>query len=154
MKPRFWKLSMGKDFRDVLEVLDWIRQGIVLVHKDTRAPGGSSVSQGVHFVQPERTGDYFYLCHGNQSPSIILLGQFSGPANVLSARGDGWTERPFRWIRTATIAKRFDGQQKWWTPDHNSTFIEVPESEVAIFEEAILQPYFDLHLSDFRVSIE
>jgi hypothetical protein len=158
MKPQFWKLSMGKgttnDFRDVLEVFDWLRQGVVLVHKDTRAPGTASVPQGTYFVQPERTGEYFYVCHGNNAPGIILLGQFSGPANVLSVRGDGWAERPFRWIRTAITTKHYDGQKKWWTPNADTTFIGVPESDVAMFEETILQPYFGLRLSDFRVSFD
>lgn len=40
MNPTFWKLSMGpgnaaKDFATVLDVLDWLRRGVVLVHKNT-----------------------------------------------------------------------------------------------------------------------
>ena len=158
MKPRFWKLSMGigtsKDFKNVLEVLDFVRQGVVLVHKDTSSPGTSKIPQGENFVRPERTGDYFYLCHGNESPGIILLGQFSGPANVLTVRGDGWAERPFRWIMTATTTRKYDGPQKWWSPNDNTTFIEVPDAEVAMFEEMILIPYFGLRLSAFRFSLD
>ena len=31
-----------KDFANVLEVFDWLRQGVVLVHKDTPAKGKTS----------------------------------------------------------------------------------------------------------------
>jgi hypothetical protein len=153
MHPVFWKLSMGPgtEFRHVLDVLDLIRQGIVLVHKDTKAKGTSTKSQGERFVEPERTGDYFYLCHGNEKPSVILLGQITGPANLFSTRGRGWTERPFRWIKTSQSTKSYDGEPKWWAPNHNSTFVEVPSDELAEFEAAILKPYFEVNLADFRI---
>ena len=77
MQPVFWKLSMGpgtagEDFKTALQLLDWVRRGVVLVHKDTKAKGTSQTSQGEHFVEPEREGDYFYLCHGNNEPAVIL----------------------------------------------------------------------------------
>jgi 5-methylcytosine-specific restriction protein B len=155
MKPRFWKLSMsGDSLKNILEVLEWIRQGVVLVHKDTGAPGGAKTPQGTHFVQPERTGDYFYLCHGNNEPGVLLLGQFSGPANVFSAKREGWAERPFRWIKTATSTRKYEGEKKWWTPNADTTFIQVPVAELGMFEELILRPYFGCRLCDFRVAIE
>ena len=158
MKPVFWKLSMGPgtacdDFGHVLEVVDWVRQAIVLVHKDTKAKGVSQTTQGRLFVEKAQIGDYFYLCHGNEEPSIILLGQFTGPANLFSARRDGWAERPFKWIKTSLNPKRFSGDAKWWTPNHNSTFVLVPEHELELFEESILRPYFEISLADFRVEI-
>ena len=114
MKPVFWKLSMGPgssggDFSHFLEVLDWIRQGVVLVHKDTKAKGTMLAKQGERFVERKRNGEYFYLCHGNRKPSVILLGQFTGPANLFTARRGGWAERPFRWIKTAILAKQYRG---------------------------------------------
>jgi hypothetical protein len=138
-------------FKEILEVLDWIRQGIVLVHKDTRAKGQSSTTQGEHFTDTARVGDYFYLCHGNELPSIILLGQFTGPANLFCERGDGWADRPFRWIKTSINSKSFVGEQKWWTPNHNSTFVSVPPDELDLFEEVILRPYFGMWLAQFRL---
>ncbi len=156
MKPVFWKLSMGpgtagEDFKHVLEVIDWVRQGVVLVHKDTPAKGTVKTTQGEFFVEHANIGDYFYLCHGNEEPSVILLGQFTGPANLLSARKNGWVDRPFRWIKTAILPKPFAGDDKWWTPNHNSTFVSVPENELLQFESAILKPYFGLTLADFRL---
>ncbi len=33
--------TAGEDFKTVLDVLDWVRRGVVLVHKNTRAKGTS-----------------------------------------------------------------------------------------------------------------
>jgi hypothetical protein len=104
-------------------------------------------------VALDREGDYFYLCHGNNEPSIILLAQLVGPPNHFCERGHGWTERSFRWIRTATTTKSFTGQPKWWTPNHNSTFVRVPDTDLSIFESDILMPYFEIQLEDFGLSI-
>jgi len=158
MKPAFWKLSMGpgssgEDFKNVLMVLDWVRQGLVLVHKDTRAKGISKTTQGAHFMELERVGEYFFLCHGNEEPAVLLLGQFSGPANVLSARGHGWADRPFKWIKTSNSPKRYKGEHKRWAPNDNSTFVKVPENELQMFEAAILEPYFEMQLANFGVEI-
>jgi 5-methylcytosine-specific restriction enzyme B len=71
MGARFWKLSMGKDFENVLEVLDLIRMGVVIVHKDTKPKGTSQESQGFHFMEQARDGEFFYLCHGNSEPAVI-----------------------------------------------------------------------------------
>jgi hypothetical protein len=158
MIPVFWKLSMGpgssgKDFPNLLSVLDWIRQGVVLVYKDTRAKGTSKTSQGEHFMEPDRLGEYFYLCHGNEEPAILLLGQFIAPANLFCARGEGWAERPFRWIRTSVSTKRYKGEQKRWAPNDNSTFIMVPEKELTMFESEVLAPFFKMNLADFGVEV-
>ena len=143
----------GGDFKHILEVVDWLRQGVVLVHKDTRAKGTSQTTQGENFVESDRTGEYFYVCHGNEAPSIILLGQFTGPANLFSARRGGWAERPFRWIKTAILTKPYMGEPKWWAPNHNSTFVMVPEDELAMFESTILAPYFGMELVDFQIEL-
>jgi hypothetical protein len=155
MKPAFWKVSMGpggsgREFKDLLTVLDWIRQGIVLVHKNT-GPKGTGKGQGELFVDKERAGDYFYLCHGNQEPSVILFGQFSGPANIFSSWEYGWAERPFRWIKTAVLTKAYQGERKWWTPNDPSTFVMVPEDELKLFESVLLRPYFEYKLADFGI---
>ncbi|MGA2618748.1 MAG: hypothetical protein ABSF26_14130 [Thermoguttaceae bacterium] len=154
MKPVFWKLSMGgNDFKDIFNVLDWVRQGLVLVHRDTLALGTSLKAQGEEFVAGDRIGEYFYLCNGNKEPSVILLGQFIGPANLLSDRGDGWADRQFRWVKTSISTKKYRGVDRWWTPNHNSTFSMVPEKELGMFESSILDPYFGLKLADFRIDV-
>jgi len=76
-----------------------------------------------HFVEKAQVRDYFYLCHGNEQPSIILLGQFTGPANLLSGRRGGWANRPFGWIKTSINPKPFGGGPKRRAPNHNSTIV-------------------------------
>jgi hypothetical protein len=161
MQPVFWKVSMGPGgkgphprFKHILEVIDWVRQGLVIVNARTRRMAGSPMTQGEYFVKQAQVGDYFYLCHGNKAPSVILLGQFTGPANLLSAYGDGWADRPFRWIRTSINPRRFRGRQKWWAPNFHSTFVEVPYKEFGLFEEAILKPYFGMSLAEFRLGTD
>ncbi len=143
--------SNGSDFATVLDVFDWLRRGVVLVHKNTLPQATSSESQGEQFVDAVRNGEYFYVCNGNQDPSILMLGQFDGPTNYLCERGNGWAERPFRWIKSAVLAKKYDGPDKWWTPNHNSTFVRIPQKDWSLFESEILIPYFGFRLSEFGV---
>lgn len=153
VRPKFWKLSQGGmntsgfRFSDMLKSID---DKLVYVHKDTQALGGSSQTQFENFVQA-KIGDYFYLTHSNEG--IYLLGQFTGSANYISKNNDegwqGWVDRPFRVICYATHLRKYDDEQKWWTPNHNSTFVEIPHHELALFEEKILQPYFDIALKNF-----
>lgn len=149
MKPKFWKLSQGFTDFSFSELLTSIEQRLVYVHKDTAAKGQSEVTQGENFVSAA-IGDYFYLTHGNAG-GIYLLGQFTGPANYFSSYGDGWIDRPFRIISRAIKQDSYSGQNKWWTPNHNSTFVQVPESELGLFEELILQPYFDISLKKYGI---
>ncbi|MDF9799779.1 hypothetical protein OKW21_005042 [Catalinimonas alkaloidigena] len=146
MEVNFWKLSQGKDFFKAGDILDSISNGIVYVHKDTKAKGRSITPQAKNFVEAP-VGDYFYLTHGNYG--IYCLGQFTGPANLFSAKGEGWLDRPFRYIKSSLEINYYEGRQKHWTPNDNSTFIKVPAAEISLFEEYILQPHFDFKLADF-----
>lgn len=147
MRPRFWKLSQGKDF-EYYEVLESVAKGLVYVHKNTAKKGISARTQGQDFVEA-LIGDYFYLTYGNHG--ILLLGQFSGPANVFSSYGEGWLDRPFRFIRSSISSKPYKGQPNWWAPNHNSTFVRVPDDKLSEFESSILDPYFGIKLSEFEV---
>jgi hypothetical protein len=162
-KTAFWKLSMGKDdFHDYLEVLDWLRQGLVLAHRQTRKKGLAQESQGEQFIDADRDGDYFYLCHGNRTTThprrgIILFGRFTGPTIPVRHHrwtDDGWAGRRFEWIKTATSHKKLIGEYKqWWTPRNNSTFIKVPPRDLKLFESVILKPYFDLTFSKLGLKL-
>ena len=78
-KPQFYKLSHGTDFFPPTEISLSIQTNLVYVHFSTPAKGRSSNSQGDDFINAE-IGDYFYLTYGNRG--IMLLGQFTGPANI------------------------------------------------------------------------
>ncbi|AKD38724.1 hypothetical protein I926_07020 [Pasteurella multocida subsp. multocida OH4807] len=151
LKPTFWKLSQGiaNDtnfaFEDMLSSID---EKLVYVHRQTGSKGTSLTSQAEDFVNAP-IGDYFYLTHGNEG--IYLLGQFIGSVNYFTKYEDeDWMERPFKLIKTATIIRSYEDQKKWWTPNHPSTFVRIPESEEELFEKLILEPYFGLSLERFK----
>lgn len=144
--PHFWKLSHGIEYFSFDEMIKAISNKLVYVHKDTTALGTTSESQAKLFVEAP-VGDYFYLTHGNKG--IYALGQFVGPANVFSDKGEGWLDRPFRLIKAAEHLSSYDDDKKWWAPNFRSTFALVPDHEHAQFEKNILSPFFGITLSDF-----
>ncbi|HDR1847814.1 TPA: hypothetical protein QB618_002343, partial [Pasteurella multocida] len=146
LKPTFWKLSQGVNADFTFEdMLSSINEKLVYVHRKTPAKGQSSNTQAEDFVNA-KIGDYFYLTHGNKG--IYLLGQFIGPVNYFTKyENQDWMERPFRLIKNAIHIHSYEGQKKWWTPNDNSTFTKVNETDEKLFEELILQPYFALSLS-------
>ena len=121
---------------------------VACMHKDTRAKGTTTTSQGEEFINAE-VGDYVYLTHGNQG--VYLLGQFLGPVNIFSSRGKGWVERDYRVIRHSKIREPYTGAHKWWTPMDRSTFVQVPVAEHQMFEQLILRPYFHIDLSQYGI---
>ncbi|WGE36006.1 hypothetical protein NYR62_10530 [Actinobacillus genomosp. 1] len=147
LKPTFWKLSQGVSvdftFEDMISSID---EKLVYVHRQTGAKGTSLTTQAEDFVNAS-IGDYFYLTNGNKG--IYLLGQFTGPVNYFSKLKGDWMERPFRLIKVADHIRQYDGEDKWWTPNNNSTFIKVKEGDEKLFEELILKPYFGLSLKRF-----
>ena len=156
MKHAVWKLSMGPhagggEFNTLSKVKKCLRKKErVVVWQPTGRKGVSRLTQGEWFVEEAKDDAYFYLCHGNEEPGIMLLGQFTGPAEPVSSpewRND-WVGRPYRTVKEAIITKKFDGENKWWTPIHNSTFVKVPEHDLEKFEAVILRPYFNLTLAD------
>lgn len=151
MKPSFWKLSQGYDHFSFEELLKSIEDRLVYVHNKTGAKGQLSTTQAEDFVSAS-IGDYFYLTHGNTG-GIYLLGQLTGPANFLSTYGDGWIDRPFRIIARAKNQNSYSGDNKWWTPNHNSTFVQIPENELELFEALILKPFFEITFDQHGINI-
>lgn len=145
--PTFWKLSHGAQVFSYEEFMQTLIDKIAYVHRETKAKGTSQTTQADEFVAAS-IGDYFYLTWGNRG--IYVLGQFTGPVNFFSKKANGWLDRPYRVISLAKKIDSYSGQGKWWSPNHNSTFVRVPDDEVAEFEKNILIPYFDIKLSDHQ----
>ena len=146
MRPSFWKLSQGPKQFSYADIIESISRGLVYVHKDTGSKGGSSTSQAEDFINSP-IGDYFYLTYGNQG--MYLIGQFSGPANLFSKYGEGWLERPYKFIFPAITNQSYTGEHKWWSPQDNSTFTRVNDADLGLFEQEILKPHFNINLKDF-----
>jgi 5-methylcytosine-specific restriction protein B len=150
MKPKFWKLSQGTGHFTLRDIQKSIENRLVYVHKDTKAKGQSNIAQRDNFINA-KIGDYFYLTHGNTG--IYVLGQLTGPVNYFSSKRSGWVDRPFRLISRAIIDSYYNDEQKWWAPNDNSTFIEVPNNEISEFEQKILKPFFGIKLKEFDIII-
>lgn len=142
LTPHFWKISHGNDCISEKEATAFDKRRVVVVHKDTAAKGKSKVSQGEAFMANMKKGDFFYLCRGN---SIRLLGRIdSDEVDENPEKQDGWCERSYTVIAESCDTSVYTGEKKWWTPNDNSTCISVPKSEMQLFEDYILKPYFDI----------
>lgn len=150
MKPSFWKLSQGTQYFSYAEIIESIATGLVYVHKDTGAKSISDLTQVENFIGAP-IGDYFYLTHGNEG--VYLIGQFSGATNLFSKYGDGWLERPFKFIFPSVTRNKYSGVHKWWSPSDNSTFTKVKDGELNLFEQEILKPHFDVNLEKFGIKL-
>lgn len=117
------------------------------MHKDTKALANSKSSQALDFANAA-VGDYFYLTHGNGG--IYMLGQFIEPVRLFNLKEIDWMERSFKAVKFSD-GSIYTKKQNWWTPNYNSTFHKVPNEERDLFEELILQPFFDLKIENFTV---
>lgn len=146
LTPAFWKISHGNNCITGQEANVFEKRKVIVVHKDTAAKGQSKVTQGEDFIGNMKKGDFFYLCRSN---SIRLLGRIdSDEVNENPEKKDGWYERSYTVIAESKNINPYIGDQKWWTPNDNSTCIVVPDGEKQKFEDLILKPYFDATVDD------
>lgn len=146
--PKIWKISEGTDSTGVSANYRqaFLDRNVVVVHSTTLSKGRSLISQGQDFMKAIKKDDYFYLCFGN---SIQLLGQFTSDVPVENPEmKNGWYERSYRIIAKAETNSPYTGAQKWWTPNNNSTCIKIDESDLLLFEDLILKPYFNMSVED------
>jgi 5-methylcytosine-specific restriction enzyme B len=141
-----YKVSMGTNIFTNDEIDEFISNSVVLVHEDTPPKGTSRISQGVVFSSHVKEGDYFYLTNSNGEGAIKLLGRFKGEYRYPQGKygEDGWLERDFELVKESISNDKYKGQNKWWTPDNNSTFIQV--SDVNEANEILFKPYFNVEL--------
>lgn len=141
-----FKVSMG-DFTDV-EIEQSIKDNKIIVHQETKAKGKSSELQGETFANMS-IGDYFYLTHGNGDDKIKLFGRVSGPPMpaILNGYGDeGWLERNYELITTSLKKSPYKGTNRWWTPNNNSTCVQIKRDGLEEANKLIFTPYFKIKL--------
>ncbi len=140
--PRFWKISHGTDCITQAEANAFEERHGIVVNKNTASIGKTKVSQGDDFMETMKKGDFFYLCRGN---SIRLLGCIDSDEVKENQEKQGdWCERSYTVIAESHDTSAYTKEKKWWTPNANSTCIVVPDSELQLFEDYILKPYFDM----------
>ena len=139
---KIFKISMGEFSKEDMEKASL--EKVVLVHKDTKAKGSSSYTQGEVFQHSIKDGDYLYLTHGNKG--VQSLGMFIGgvkPCKDPGLADDGWLERSFVEIFPSINKSAYKSKKKWWTPNENSTCIEIPSSEIEEANKLLFKPYFN-----------
>ncbi len=140
---RIWKISHGGNEFSNEERTDCLNRHVVAVHPETGRGGGES------FVNRIKAGDLFYLCQGNQKGGIHLLGRFTSDSTVPYEADNEWRERGYEAIKQLGAPVPYkDALVRSWTPNYTSTCSLVPEQDLSLFEEKILQPFFQLSLSD------
>lgn len=142
-----WKVSHGGNIFNDQEILDLLGKKMVMVHKNTKAKGTSAVTQGDSFNNVSK-GDLFYLCNGNKK--VLLVGRFKGEKIV---DADGWISQKYDLIWNSIQKSAYSGEKKWWAPNDNSTFIEIPERDYPLFEKNILIPYFKKTMDELKKTI-
>jgi 5-methylcytosine-specific restriction protein B len=131
-----WKLSHGPGSFSAAERKAYQDKKLTAVYGETAQGQGKAFEDAA-------IGTIFYLCHGN---AMQLLGRFVGAPEADEKR-EGWLQRKYEVLKTATKSGPYDASAKKWTPRGNSTFWQVPVASWSEFEQTILKPYFDLTLS-------
>jgi 5-methylcytosine-specific restriction protein B len=136
-----WKISQGD--LSTAENSVFAGQNVIVVHNQTKPKAISKKSQGENFMKTMRKGDYFYLCYGNK---VQLLGQLvTDEVTECPEKKDGWFQRKYNVLaESQDKINSYKDTDKWWTPNDNSTCIQVPETDYPMFEDLILQPYFKM----------
>lgn len=151
-----YKISMGEFTLNEFD--DCINERTVLVHANTKPKGQSYNSQGADFKEKMKKGDYFYLTHGNNANGIRLLGKIisdAKPASYNEYGAEGWLERDFEIVLNSINKSTYKGVQKWWTPNDNSTFINIKRQELEEANKLIFLPFFNVKLiSEAEIEIE
>ena len=141
--PAVAKVSMGPQAVPDEVYRDARAREVVLVHRDTRAMAKSSVTQGEAFAAADKD-TWFFLTRGNDR--VDLLGRFTTDASTPSKEarlGEGWLERPYKVIGYPADFRPYEGASKWWTPNSDSTYVEIPEAEWPLADELIMRPFFE-----------
>jgi len=145
-EKNIYKVSMGeKQFTDVA-FDEFMNRNVIVVNRDTYALATSKITQGKIF-ENMNIGDYFYLTRSNTA--IKIFGKVI--ANSILSRTDGYTDSPwleikFEVIRKSLSENSYKGLKKWWTPNSNSTCVEIKKDELEEANKLIFEPYFNLKI--------
>ncbi|MBO7328906.1 MAG: hypothetical protein J6W00_09070 [Lentisphaeria bacterium] len=123
----FWKISHGPDDISNEEYAIFESKHLAVVHGLTKAKGKEKESQGDKFIHKIKKGDFFYLCRGN---SIRIFGQFDSDEAVINPeKQNDWYQRSYKLIAPSLDTAPYNGSQKWWTPNHNSTCYNIDDNK-------------------------
>lgn len=139
-----YKVSMGPGDIDEVGYNFLLNANLVMMHKETKPLGMTYEKQGDVFTQKMKVGDYFYLCRGNK---MVLVGKITGDIENVEYQkwGDeGWVQRSYETICESIKEVKYNGDQKWWTPNFRSTICQIPSNELDLANANLFKPFFNL----------
>jgi len=143
-KLSIWKLNHGKTDYNSADIDQYLHNQIGSIAANT------SKGQNRAFESDQTNNALFYLCHSNEK--ILLLGQFTSEVKLAP---NGWLERKYRIIKEAVKNDFYKGSTyRGWTPNYNSTFMQVKPEELHLFEQEILKPFFEMTLQELAEETE
>ena len=139
-----YKISMGINEINDKSFAYFNGQTLIAVHKNTKAKGRSKITQGEIFSKEMKIGDYFYLCRSNQNLEVIgkIIGQ-AKECKYDDLGSNGWLQRPYKIIAEAVNSAPYNGDEKWWAPNANSTCMQVPRDKIEIANTSLFKPFFN-----------
>ena len=152
-ETRIWKISHGNlEFNSQKELRDFLADNHYVTM--CRATGKG---QGRAFEFDMRIGDYFFL---REKGRIKLFGRIESDAEIApdevndyfgyESDDDMWLVRKYSVVLYPILNEKYSGNQRRWTPNHNTTLGLVPPDQLGEFEEWIFKPYFGKDLSFFN----
>ena len=140
---KIWKVSHGNNGEfTIKQKEEYIKKRLISVEETT------GKGQGSDFIEKAQIGDYFYLCYGSR---VVLLGVIASDAQKSQdEKRKTWRERRYILLKNSKTDKKYDDIKKGWSPNYNSTFKQVSDNDLGLFEQKILMPYFDITLKDLN----
>lgn len=140
--PKIWKVSHSPKVEEFdATALEWLKNNNVLaIHEST---GNGSVNA----FEKMKKGDIVSLGLGNTVFRIVRV--ISDIEYIEgSSLSTEWLMRRYEIIKGLDKSVKYTGKNKRWSPRYPGTSWEVPIKEYWMFEEEILQPYYELTLKD------
>lgn len=156
-KPKFWKISHGKNAGDLKNSAHaWLMEHH-FVSQGYQEDSKEGKNQGRYFYEIAE-GDYFYLV---RESAVVLLGRFASK-QVLPVPPDlenikGWLMREVAVIKDISD-RRFMSRQmpgkEIWKPQGFSTVAQVTTQNLPELEQKLLLPAFGVTLKELGIEVE
>ena len=136
-----WKVSHG--FAQINEEQSkWLDDNHLLsVHE------GTGKGQGEKFQTKIKIGDIVSLSRSGYSKALVEV-----TSDVITKEDSPldpeWLFREYKVLKWLPDLQKYDGKTKGWSPNYNSTVGIVLRRDFELFEAEILQPFFQIKLSD------
>lgn len=143
--PKIWKVSHSpKSFNE--NELNWLTSNNTLVVHESTGNGSANNFSEI------AVGDIISLGHGNTVFRLVrVLTDVEHDSE--SMFDEGWLMRKYEVIESIDRPAKYNGPNKRWSPRYNGTCWEVPKDEYGLFENEILQPYYNLSLAKLGFDI-